>query len=80
VNDIISRDYNFSVRLSQQERRQLEQLSAQLNIDKSAAMRLAVRLALARLRPLPTRGCFVALGNSGLSLPMRLSRKVADEC
>ncbi len=75
----IVRDYNFSVRLSQQESAELEQLAAQLDTDKSDAVRQAVRLALAGLRPLPSHGCFVAVGNSGFSLPIRLSRKVADE-
>ena len=39
----IVRDYNFSVRLSQQESAELEQLAAQLDTDKSNAVRQAVR-------------------------------------
>lgn len=74
-----SRDYTLSVRLSPVEKAQLEQLAKRLDMDKSAAVRQAVTLALTGRRPLPAQGYFMAVGHGGFTLPIRLSRKDTGE-
>jgi hypothetical protein len=74
----ITRDYSFTVRLSQDEKRLLETLSKRLKLDKSATLREVLRFASADANALPASGRFVSLPSDSLVFPIRLNGKVVD--
>lgn len=80
----VVRDSSFTVRLSAEERAQLDTLASQWGLDKSATLRRALQLALSQhqqlsqSRHLPQSGHFVALQPEALSFPVRLSGKAAN--
>ena len=78
MSEPITRDYSFTVRLSSEERAQLEALAAQWNLDKSATVRHALQTALYERQRLPQSGCFVAVQPEEVTFPVRLSGKAAD--
>jgi hypothetical protein len=77
VSDPVARDTSFTVRLSADEREQLDRLAARWQLDKSATLRRALQHA-ANERHLPQSGYFVTLPPAAVSFPVRLSRKVGD--
>jgi uncharacterized protein (DUF2336 family) len=78
VSETVIRDYSFTVRLSAEERAQLEALATQWNLDKSATVRRALQTALAERQRLPQSGHFVAVQTEDVTFPVRLSGKAAD--
>lgn len=72
------RDYSLTVRLSADERAELETLATRWGLDKSATMRRVLRMATDQQPNLPETGHFISLQDS-VTFPVRLSRKVADE-
>ena len=79
VSDAITRDYSFTVRLSPEERANLEQLAQHFDLDKSATVRRALHLTLASSKStLTATGLFVPLRAEELAFPVRLSGKDAD--
>jgi uncharacterized protein (DUF2336 family) len=78
MSEPITRDYSFTVRLSAEERAQLDALAAQWNMDKSATVRRALQMALSERQRLPQAGHFVAVQPEEVSFPVRLSGKVAN--
>ena len=79
MNEPVVRDYSFTVRLSSDERAELEALAAQWGLDKSATVRRALQMALSERQRLPQSGHFVALQPEAVSFPVRLSGKAANE-
>jgi len=67
------------VRLSADERAELEALAMQWGLDKSATVRRALQTALSERQRLPQSGHFVALQPEAVSFPVRLSGKAADD-
>lgn len=78
MSEPVVRDYSFTVRLSADERAELEALAAQWGLDKSATVRRALQMALSERQSLPQSGHFVALQPAAVSFPVRLSGKAAD--
>lgn len=78
MSEPVIRDYSFTVRLSAEERAQLEALAAQWGLDKSATVRRALQMAPAGGQPLPAVGCFVPLHVEDVAFPVRLSGKAAN--
>jgi len=78
VSETVVRDYSFTVRLSAEERAQLEALAGQLNLDKSATVRRALQMALADRQRLPQTGHFVSVQAEEVTFPVRLSGKAAS--
>ena len=79
MSDSISRDYSFTVRLSPEEKAELEQLAQRFKLDKSATVRRALHLTLATSKTqLTETGLFVPLRAEELVFPVRLSGKDAD--
>ena len=78
MSESITRDYGFTVRLSAEERAQLEALPAQWNLDKSATVRRALQTALAERQRLPQSGRFVVVQTEDVTFPVRLSGKAAN--
>lgn len=78
MSESIIRDYSFTVRLSAEERAQLEALAAQWGLDKSATVRRALQMALTERQSLPQNGHFVALQPEEVTFPVRLSGKAAN--
>ena len=83
MSDPVVRDYSFTVRLSADERAELEALAAQWRLDKSATVRRALQMAAQILsserQRLPQSGHFVSLQPEAVSFPVRLSGKAADD-
>lgn len=79
MSDALSRDYNFTVRLSADERETLEALAAEWDMDRSATVRRALQIALNDRQRLPQSGHFVALQPEAVSFAVRLSGKVFDD-
>jgi hypothetical protein len=79
MSDPVIRDYSFTVRLSADERAELEALAMQWGLDKSATVRRALGMALAARQRLPQSGHFVSLQPEAVSFPVRLSGKARDE-
>lgn len=80
MSDGITRDYSFTVRLSPEEKSNLEQLAKHFDLDKSATVRRALLLTLANSKTsLSETGLFVPLQAEELAFPVRLSRKDADD-
>lgn len=79
MSDAPSRDYNFTVRLSADERETLESLAAQWGMDRSGTVRRALQMALKECQRLPQSGHFVALQPEAVSFAVRLSGKVFDD-
>lgn len=77
MSEPVIRDYSFTVRLSAEERAQLEALAAQWNLDKSATVRRALQTALSERQRLPQTGRFVAVQTEDVTFPVRLSGKAA---
>lgn len=77
MSETVIRDYSFTVRLSADERAQLEALAAQWNLDKSATVRRALQMALAERQHLPQSGRFVVVQTEDVTFPVRLSGKAA---
>ena len=74
MSDPIKRDYSFTVRLSPEEKQQLERLADHLDLDRSAAVRQALHLALpVKTRSLTTRGRFHVLHAGNPVFVVRLS-------
>ena len=79
MSDGLSRDYSFTVRLSPEEKAELEQLADRFKLDKSATVRRALQLTLATSKStLSETGLFVPLRAEELAFPVRLSGKDAD--
>ena len=78
MSEPVARDYSFTVRLSADERAELEALAAQWGLDKSATVRRALQMALSERQRLPQSGHFVALQPAVVSFPVRLNGKAAD--
>ena len=74
---MIARDNRFTVRLSDDEKSELEHLSDQLHLDKSATVRRALKLLSARQTHLKT-GVFTAL-NQQQPMPIEFDHKESDE-
>ena len=72
MSDGIIRDCSFTVRLSQEEKAELETLAEQFGMDKSAAVRRALKQALSGQQTLARKGCFVTVGASDARFPIRL--------
>lgn len=79
MSEPVVRDYSFTVRLSAEERAELETLASQWGLDKSATVRRALQMALSERQHLPQTGHFVALQPEAVSFPVRLSGKAADD-
>jgi hypothetical protein len=79
MSEAVARNHNFTVRLSAEERAELETLAAQWEMDKSATVRRALQRALNERQRLPQSGHFVAVQTENTSFPVRLSGKVADD-
>lgn len=79
MSEPVARDYSFTVRLSADERAELEALAAQWALDKSATVRRALQMALSERQPLPQSGHFVSLQPEAVSFPVRLSGRAADD-
>ena len=79
MSEPVVRDYSFTVRLSAEERAELETLASQWGLDKSATVRRALQMALSERQHLPQSGHFVALQPEAISFPVRLSGKAADD-
>jgi hypothetical protein len=79
MSEPVIRDYSFTVRLSADERTELEALASQWGLDKSATVRRALQMALSERQQLPQTGHFVALQPEAVSFPVRLSGKAADD-
>lgn len=77
MSEPVIRDYSFTVRLSAEERAQLEALAAQWNLDKSATVRRALQMALSERQRLPQSGRFVVVQTEDVTFPVRLSGKAA---
>ena len=77
MSDSVARETSFTVRLSADEREQLEALAAHWRLDKSATLRRALQRATNE-HHLPQSGHFVTLPPAAVSFPVRLSRKVGD--
>lgn len=73
---MIARDNRFTVRLSDAEKADLEQLSAQLELDKSATIRRALKF-LCRKRTHPQSGVFTTLDDQ--QFPIQFNRKESHE-
>ena len=69
------RDYSLTVRLSPDERAELEALAADWQLDKSATIRHILRMATHDRPRLPQAGHFVTLQPEAVVFPVRLSRK-----
>jgi hypothetical protein len=79
MSETVIRDYSLTVRLSADEKVQLETLAERLNLDKSATVRRALQLAqVGDKSRLPTSGQFVPLPAEDLIFAVRLSGKAAD--
>ena len=78
MSEPVVRDTSFTVRLSAEEKAELEQLAEQWGLDKSATVRRALQLASNERQSLPQSGHFVALQPEVVSFPVRLSGKGAD--
>lgn len=82
MSESVIRDYSFTVRLSADERAELEALASQWGLDKSStvrrALQMAAQIALHERQQLPQSGHFVALQPEAVSFPVRLSGKAAD--
>jgi hypothetical protein len=72
VSDGITRDCSFTVRLSREEKAELETLADQFGMDKSAAVRRALKQAMSDQRTLAHTGCFVTVGAGDVRFPIRL--------
>ena len=70
------RKHSITVRLSSEEQAQLEALSEQLDLDKSATMRHALA-QIVSAPALPQTGCFSPLDTQTL-IPIRLQRTSDD--
>lgn len=73
----IVRDNRFTVRLSDEEKVELEQLSDRLQLDKSATMRHALK-QLSTRQPHLKAGVFTAF-NQQQSIPIQFDHKESDE-
>jgi hypothetical protein len=78
MSEPVVRDYSFTVRLSADERAELEALASQWGLDKSTTVRRALQMALSARQHLPQSGHFVALQPEAVSFPVRLSGKATD--
>lgn len=78
MSEPVARDYSFTMRLSADERAELEALATQWRLDKSATVRRALHIALNERQRLPQSGHFVALQPEAVSFSVRLSGKAAD--
>lgn len=78
MSEPVIRDYSFTVRLSAEERAQLEALAAQWQLDKSATVRRALQTASGGGQRLPAAGRFVPLHVEDVTFPVRLSGKAAN--
>ena len=78
MNEVVMRDSSFTVRLSAEERAQLDTLAAQWHLDKSATLRRALQMALSERPSLPQAGRFVLVQAEDVSFPVRLSGKAAN--
>jgi len=74
---MIVRDNRFTVRLSDDEKSELEQLSDQLQLDKSATVHHALKLLSVRQTHLKA-GVFTAL-NQQQPIPIQFDLKESDE-
>lgn len=79
MSESVVRDTSFTVRLSTDEKGELEALAAQWGLDKSATVRRALQMALSERQRLPQSGHFVSLQPEVVSFPVRLSGKAADD-
>lgn len=83
MSEPVARDTSFTVRLSAQEKAELEALAEQWGLDKSATVRRALQIAAqtasSERLSLPQSGHFVALQPAAVSFPVRLSGKAADD-
>lgn len=79
MSEPVVRDYSFTVRLSADERAELEALAMQWGLDKSSTVRRALQTALSERQRLPQSGHFVALQPEAVSFPVRLSGNAADD-
>lgn len=75
MSDEISRNYRLTVRLSVDEKAQLDALTEQLGLDMSATVRKALQLTYLGVQPLPANGHFVPVDADGMTFPIRLSGK-----
>ena len=75
MSDEISRDYRLTVRLSVDEKAQLDALTERLGLDMSATVRKALQLTYSCVQPLPANGHFVPLDAGDVTFPIRLSGK-----
>lgn len=78
MSEPVIRDYSFTVRLSSDERAELEALATQWGLDKSATVRRALQTAFSERQSLPQSGHFVRLQPEAVSFPVRLRGKAAD--
>lgn len=73
MTDRIKRDYSVTVRLSEDEKQQLEGLAERFDDDKSATMRRALQtLVTDQQRLLPQAGQFQPLNGSDVVFAIRL--------
>ena len=72
------RDYSLTVRLAPAEKAALHALAERYDLDKSALVRKALRMASGIQSALPPAGCFVPLPANTLAFSVRLRRKDAD--
>ena len=79
MSEPVVRDTSFTVRLSAEEKAELEGLAEQWGLDKSATARRALQLASNERQSLPQSGYFLALQPAAVSFPVRLSGKAADD-
>ena len=79
MSDSVIRDHSFTVRLSAEEKAGLEALADRFELDKSAAVRKALQLALVSGQPLPRVGQFVPIHAEDVAFPVRLSGKIAND-
>lgn len=83
MSEPVVRDYSFTVRLSSDERAELEALATQWGLDKSATVRHALQMAAqivsSERQRLPQSGHFMSLQPEAVSFPVRLSGRAADE-
>lgn len=79
MSEAVLRDYSLTVRLSPDERAELEALAEHWQLDRSATVRRAVQAVSGRYARLPLAGRFVTGPRQTIVFPIRLKPGGADE-
>ena len=75
----MSKSKNFTVRLSEDDQQVLESLAQQFDVDRSATVRRALRIALHSQKTLASGGIFTPANTPDASISLRLANSGGDD-